>query len=841
MTEALSWWFIIQLVGLVAFPLTYGFFRRLPDGGWAFSKPFGILFMTYLFWILNSAHVLPNTQRGVAWALFLLALPAAWTLWRRRKEMWHFLEEHSRHILLVEGLFTLVFAIGGDLRSYVPEIAGTEKPMDFAFINAISRADNFPPTDPWLSGHSISYYYFGHLMVATLGKLSAVPTSFAFNLGLMTVAALAATAAFGIAYNLVAIRQTRRPAGQAGGTGGPGGQAAGSTPSLPPEAGPALPLDADSPPTKAEKRGTVATVIDRLLHAPAFYGVVAAALVVLFANLEGVLEMLAAHGIGSSGFYNWIDIKDLTAGKTTTAWYPTEFWFWWRATRIIPPEIITEFPFFSFLLGDMHPHVMSMPFVLMMVGVGLLLLRQEERLDAAFWVRHPFMLLATGVMVGGLLFLNTWDMPTLAFVVLAFAFLRNRLGMGGWNWRPLVAATLGFALPLLVVAVAAYIPFYGNFSSQASGFTPVVDTATRPLYAILIWGPLAVLLIPFVWQRLAAPEGPAIRGRHLQLALAPGLLILLVWAFWVLRLDGFGGLGEQIADRRGGWFTAAGLIGLLAALLLALWREVETERTEEEGRLPVLFALGLAAVAVLLVLGAEFFYVKDVFGNRMNTVFKLYYQAWLLLAVADGFALYRLASASWGENWGPRRWRVFWTGATALVLVGALVYPVAATFNRTNGFDAPRSLDGLAFASAGPDFGAVSWLKEHVDGTAVVAEAVGGSYGPAARVAAWTGLSTPIGWPGHEQQWRCKAGSSCQILEGRFEDIERLYTTTDEAEARAILDKYGIHFVFVGSVEKETYPEEGLAKFERMLPVAYQDAGATVYRAATALALEGGP
>jgi YYY domain-containing protein len=824
MTEALSWWFIIQLVGLVVFPLAYGFFRRLPDGGWAFSKPFAILFLAYLFWILNSAHILPNNQRGVIWVLFLLALPAAWALWRRREEVWRFLEQRWRYILLVEVLFTLVFAVGGYLRSYVPEIDGTEKPMDFAFINAISRADNFPPADPWLSGHSISYYYFGHLMVSTLGKLSAVPTSFAFNLGLMTVAALAATAAFGLVYNLVAMRQTSPPADR---TGRPGEQASGGNP---------------SPQAKADEENNQRppTTLNLLLHSPAFYGVAAAALVAVFANLEGVLEMLAAHGIGNSGFYSWIGIENLTAGKTTTEWYPTEHWFWWRATRIIPGTI-AEFPFFSFLLGDMHPHVMSIPFVLMTVGAAFLLLRQEERLDAAFWVRHPFMLLATGVMVGGLLFLNTWDMPTFAFVVVAFAFLHNRLKPGGWDWRPLIAATLGFALPLLVVAVAAYIPFYGNFSSQAAGVTPVVDTSTRPLHALLIWGPLAVLLIPFVWQRLAAPEGPAIQARHLRLALAPGLLILLVWALWVLWLHGFGGLGDELVDRRGGWLTAAALIALLAALLLALWREIETERTDEQGRLPLLFALGLGAVAVLLVLGAEFFYVKDVFGDRMNTVFKLYYQAWLLLAIAGGFALYRLASASWGESWGPRRWRVFWTGVTGLVLVAALVYPVAATFNRTNGFNATRTLDGLAFARAGPDFAAINWLEEHVDGTVVVAEAVGGSYGPTARVASWTGLTTPIGWPGHESQWRCKPGSSCQVLDSRFDDIERLYSTTDEAEARAILDKYNVDFLFVGSLERQNYPEEGLAKFERMMPVAYQDAGATVYRATSALALESGP
>jgi YYY domain-containing protein len=804
MTQALSWWFAVQLVGLIVFPLAYGFFHRLPDRGWAFSKPFGILFLVYLFWILNSAHILPNSQRGVAWALFLLALPAAWALWRRREEVWRFLEERWRYILLVETLFTLVFAVGGYLRSYVPEIAGTEKPMDFAFMNAISRADNFPPADPWLSGHSISYYYFGHLMTVTLGKLSAVPTSFAFNLGLMTVAALAAIAAFGVAYNLVAVRQ-----------------AAGGNPS--------------------PKREPPATTVDLLLRTPSLYGVAAAALVAVFANLEGFLEMLAAHGIGGSGFYDWIGIENLTAGKTTGEWYPTEHWFWWRATRIIPGTI-TEFPFFSFLLGDMHPHVMSIPFVLMTVGVAFLLLSGKERLDAAFWVRHPFVLLATGVMVGGLLFLNTWDMPTFAFLTIAFAFLRNRLALGGWDWRPLATATLGFALPLLVVAVVAYTPFYGNFSSQAAGFEPVMDTATRPLHAFLIWGPLALLLAPLIWQRLAAPGRPTIRSRHVQLALAPGLLVLLVWAVWVLGMEGLGGLGEQIGDRRGGWITAAVLIGLLAALLLGLWREIEAEGTEEPGRLPALFALGAAAVAVLLVLGAEFFYVKDVFGNRMNTVFKLYYQAWLLLAVAGGFALYRLASASWGESWGPRPWRIGWGGAIGLVLAAALVYPVAATFNRTNGFDGPRSLDGLTFARRGPDFGAIDWLMGHVDGTAIVAEAVGGSYGPTGRVTAWTGLTTPIGWPGHESQWRCRPGSPCRILEGRFEDVERLYRTTDDEEARAILDQYGIDFVFVGSLEKQSYPAEGLAKFERMLPVAYQDAEATVYRAAGALEMSrGGP
>ena len=64
------------------------------------------------------------------------------------------------------------------------DAAGTEKPMELAFINAIMRSPTFPPSDPWLSGYAISYYYFGYVLVALLAKLTALPGAVAFNLGL---------------------------------------------------------------------------------------------------------------------------------------------------------------------------------------------------------------------------------------------------------------------------------------------------------------------------------------------------------------------------------------------------------------------------------------------------------------------------------------------------------------------------------------------------------------------------------------------------------------------------------------------------------------------------------
>ena len=93
---------------------------------------------------------------------------------------------------MVEILFFLAFAFLAFVRAGNPEIVGTEKPMELAFINAILRSPTFPPHDPWLSGYAISYYYFGYVMTAMLAKATGTLGSVAFNLMLALVFALSA-------------------------------------------------------------------------------------------------------------------------------------------------------------------------------------------------------------------------------------------------------------------------------------------------------------------------------------------------------------------------------------------------------------------------------------------------------------------------------------------------------------------------------------------------------------------------------------------------------------------------------------------------------------------------
>lgn len=648
MSETLVWWLMMQVVGLATLPLCLSLFSRLPDRGYALSKAFALIIIGYLLWVLNVAHILPNTPAGI-WVIVLALFGISTLVFLRKRE--DFLDFWRRRwwlIAAVEVVLLLSFITAAYLRSYVGDLGGTEKPMDFMFLNAVTRADHFPPADPWMAGEKVAYYYFGYLIVSIMTRLSAIETSVGFNLGVAMIASLACAGAFGLVYNMTAPRAEREL------ESGPGTPAAGFS--------------------------------SRVLWRPMIFGLSAAFLLTVIGNLEGLLEAIAAAGIGAKGFWSWVGISGLT-NYNSVHWYPDNYWFWWRATRILDNSVgIHEFPFFSFLLGDLHPHVMSIPFVLLALGIAQLLLRYEGPLDLVVWLERPLWLLAFAVMVGGLAFINTWDMPTIAFVLTLMALLRNRLIADRWSWG-LVADTAGFLLPLFVCALLAYSPFFfGGFDSQASGFKAVagpidpgsqLHSGSRLFQALLIWGTFAIIVLPYALWRIRSSSQPISTAAVLW-SLAPGVAIVALWAFWnVLGVhvddsgklqSGFGidhllgwlptpvrpsdavnasgdviSLGGRIGNRGWNWLTALMLMGIVGLLAQALYREVEEAKRTGEERLGHIFALALSATAALLILGSEFFFILDTFNSRMNTIFKLYYQAWLMLSVAGGFVLFEIA------------------------------------------------------------------------------------------------------------------------------------------------------------------------------------------------------
>jgi YYY domain-containing protein len=879
MSQAIGWWLILLIVGAATLPLCLATFRRLPDHGYSLTKPFALITLGFTFWFLNSLHVLPNERGGIIAALLLLMIVSGAFLWRDREDLRAWIERDWQYAFYVEVAFFLVFLLAVWLRSFTGTIEFTEQPMDLMFVNAAATADYFPPKDPWLSGETVAYYYFGYVIVAMLSTLTGIATEVAYNLGLAMIAAMTLLAAFGIVYNLIGFgRDGDVPEGD----------------------------DGDLP---------------RFNWRPVIFGVAGALFVAVLGNLVFLLRFASAYGIGGSGFYDWIDVQGLGADEKRDGWFPSDVPFdILDGTRVYPltatDYVITEFPMFSFVLGDLHPHVMSLPFVLLAVGLALTLYRSEEPLDITFLLRRPALALVGAIILGGLGFINTWDIATFAFVLGMTALIMNGLrafrldaaatdvdrgpypyealeivavihvaltavliaflqpsamlaaGLIGLNvvwialwaayltraqWHPAIEAAIGtvsFILPLAMLAVALYLPFYTSFSSQADGLLPVVTRdgvtvpGTRPISALLVWGPLFALVVPFVIVRLAAMSDRITRQLVTIAAAVPAVIV----AGWVL-LFGFhkwrdhedlataGSLFAQVGDRGVGWVTAILLGALLAATLLAFWLEL-TSDDDDGDRWSVLFALGLAATAFLLIFGTEFYYIGDLFSSRMNTVFKLYYQAWVLLALAGGVALYILA-ARWRYTFrNADEVRYGWAGLVVVMLLAGALYPLGATFNRTEGFERDGDLHGLHRYSAG-DRQAVNWLSGLAQGqTVTIVEAMKDDYwvtGNWARISAATGVPTVVGWIGHENQWRGQ-GSTAQL--GRPEDVQAIYTTTDEAVFAELIKKYGITYIYVGELERTTYGAAGLEKF-LALPVAFQsDDGSVVVYDARGIAAE---
>ena len=868
---SLRWYLVVQAFGLAALPLGRRLFRHLPDRGYGVSKPLGLLLAGWAFWLLNTFGWLHNTAGGIVVALALLAAAGLALTLRpagRRSEnsspiqpaghppdqpaatqpidqptsrpIWR--SSPLRHTILVtEAVFTLAFVAWCLVRAHMPRIetAGGEKWMEIAFLRAILRSDTFPPHDPWLSGFAISYYYFGYVIVAMLARLAAVPPSIAFNLGIATLFALTCTGAFSLVYNLLAAKRPR-------GSGNPWGLAL---------LGPLL--------------------------------------VAVMGNLEGLLEVLHARGIGPAAAWAWLDINRIDEPPVPFAqgsWVPTRFFWWWQASRVLQDytpwgaeqHVIDEFPVFSFTLGDMHPHVLALPFGLLAIALALNLYRRASLKPETWNLRlfrrrislplRPWELLVYALCLGGLGFLNTWDFPIYLFLVVAahhvsrFTLHASRFTFHASRLTHHVSRLASLFIALLLPGILLYLPFWLGFQSQAGGILLNLFNATRLPQFLVMFGPLAFIAAAFVAgqaRRSGVRAREVVRWTVLVALGIVGLLLLLLFlvvvlvqlgvipaqgpaaylAAW-LRGGPIPGL-EDVADapalisrallsRLLNPWTALGLIALLVAITLTIARDSAASNPQsptsnppasDPPALPPLptshFVLLLLATGALLTLGVEYVYLRDVFGTRMNTVFKFYFQAWVLWGGAGAYGLAALL----------RRERVGVVLFAGLLVVAGLVYPVLAIPARASECGDPPTLDGTAYlAEAQPDdVAAIAWLNENVSGAPVILEAPGDGYRAyvyEGRVSAQTGLPALLGWAGHEHQWRGNYDEPAR----REPDIETLYTSLDPSEILTLLEKYDVSYVYVGPVERARYPAAGLAKFAGWMDVVYDTGTVTIYR-----------
>jgi YYY domain-containing protein len=795
----LSFWATALLVGALALPLCFRLFRRFPDGGAGLSFALGITLVGWGYFILRTLEILPAGRGGAVLAVGLLALAGAGVAGRDRRFR-STLRMSAPSVVAISGVFTLCLFGYVAFRSYAPEIAGTEQPMDLMYLTATMNSPDYPPQDPWLAGEPASYYYFGYLQVGILTHVSGASASEGYNLGLAFTFAAAATAVASVVLALtkwVLGARARHWAIGAAGTG--------------------------------------------------------IVLLLLLGSLAGALELAAAHGRGGEGLYDAFGVpwmrpceEDVIEGcrPESDRWYPTAFFFWFEDSRIIrsdPDTIprntdtITEFPAFSFVLGDLHPHVMSLPLVLLVTGVAAAIWRGRSRLELATLRRDPFTAVLVALLLGALAFQNAWDLLTFSGLVAAAVLARNLRRRRFW---PAARDSAGWLGPVLGLAIVAYLPWYLDFSSQAEGLYPYVGVGSRPNQAFLQFGALFFAAVLAATWAVRRNDRTAI----VDSALYASWTALVPMLLWIALALYHRQLGDAVDARgAGGWATlaiyAAG-VWLLATLFVA---------TGRQGRPAWAFPLGVGATGVLLLYGAELFFIKDVFfggAPRLNTIFKLSYQAWALLSVAGAVALTVAAERAIRARHGPS-W--LFVPVASIVAVG-LVFVVIAVPNRTDSFSGETTVDGLAFLarSDAAEYDLTRWLEDNVPAGDVILEATGRQYGPGeggapvvtdpnvdygdgARISSRTGRQTPIGWYFHEIQWRGDNEQNQEEFRTRQDLVDRAYTTDDPQEVLDVLRETGATWVVVGSVERRKYGGF-LPDFDAFMDVAYATGDYRVYR-----------
>jgi len=617
----------------------------------SFSLLLYLLIWTYFYWLWGTFGILPKEPMASLLTGFLtLILIMLFT-----KRIFTFKgPSKEKKDLTPEILFWGSLAVAIFIRSFIPILDQTEKFTDTMIFQSLLVDRQFPPEDRWLSGMSLNYYYFSHLLFVPLTHLASIPVEWAFNLSVCTVFALSGVAVYGISLGLGTNRKT------------------------------------------------------------AFC---AAFSIWVLSNWEWVRQILEGHFV--KGFS------------------------WWNSSRAIEGAI-TEFPFFSFLLGDFHAHFTALPWM----GLTLALVLQfkiamSEKVTSKIWILG----LLLSLSVGSHYAMNPWGLPFIAGLVVLF------LG------RHLVATML-----IGMGAFFLFLPFWLHYDPPVTSIYLVpIHLRSSILELLSHWGLFLVPLTLILFFMIS-------KG-----TLKVVILILLVSLV----------LGSLLGAGTGIWLAILGIYGV--------HRRFQMRNLESI----LLFGAGI------LIILCEHIALDRLYGDkllRLNTVFKFYFIAWWSLAIAVPVILWR--------NWDLlRNHKVIVVGIIGVCMVFGSVYPIMGTISRTKALRTSLTLDGLVYwKSIFPgEREALNWLRENTGERDVLWEVDGGPYQHFSRMATFSGRPAVLGWVNHEQVWR-KNGH--QLCLARQADLEEVKNDSSIEKVRHFIQKYKIRWIVVGQLERQFYSEK---------------------------------
>lgn len=444
-------------------------------------------------------------------------------------------------------------------------------------------------------------------------------------------------------------------------------------------------------------------------------------------------------------------------------WYP-------NATRFIP-FTIHEFPLYSFVVADLHGHVLGIPFVLLAMAL-LLVIFFSPKLPILPIGKHTVHYILLSLLVATFLMTNVLDGP-IYLLVTFLVFLARELRLNDkFSLSSLLSATYHL-LPTILLAILFSLPFWLSFKPFAQG----IGLLCAP-QALVNLGKLG----PFIFE-----------ADHC--ARSPFWMLTILWGF--------------------PYFV---ILGFIFLILKSLKKLLTID----------LLVLTLAIAATFLILIPEFFYAKDIYPAhyRANTVFKFGYQAFIVLGLISGYILTRLISNVKSQI-SNIPYLLFLTFAFCLFTLVAL-YPYFAINSYYNKLQTYQGQDGLKYlADLYPDdYQAILWIRSSFKNQPVILEGQGDSYTDYARISSNTGLPTVVGWPVHEWLWR----GSYDEAGKRSAEVTTLYENKDPDLTKDLLKKYNVSYVYIGELERQKYPNLNEVKFQSLGQIIFQSGNTRIYK-----------
>ncbi len=664
-------------------------------------------------------------------------------------------ELHRGRLAEALGVFTLGYLFVVITRSLQPSIrpAGGEKFLDYGLLNTILRATSLPPMDMWFAGEPVQYYYGGHLLSASLSLLTATPPSHAYYLALAGFFGALLMAVYSFSGSVVYSR---------GGSFRLGGGLA------------------------------------------VFFLGFASNLVTPIQTAISLLPISLGRSVSHR-------LGEVTAVEPS--WFlalrePISVYFYWTTSRVIPGTI-NEFPLFAWLNGDLHAHMMSLPFLILAVAI---IYSVHSQPDSHPLSKRARLFGVLPIVTGTLAIINTWDVPTvLGITWLAIYFSPETTSTSTaaektslffivndvqTEFTRIRTATLS-TIPVLILAVLWVFPFFMGPALGGSGrAVEVFPTRSGIVPFVMVWGWFLLIFAIFLWQYY----------RDETIVTIPRVLIVLA----VLLI---------------GAATDTLVPILLVSLIGVTWI---TLRNYTTGGFELILVLAGAGLVFLV----EFVFLQEQAGpERMNTVFKIYMHTWVLWAMAAGIIL----ATRYGTIPTRTDSRLYSRNGIQIIIISSVfllsIYGLIAVGGLTATANQP-SLDATNWAATThpAEWEAIEWLnarpgQPHIvslPGCSCHSDPAFHPYRWVNAEATFTGVPTVAGWS-HEIGYR----SEDQYI-SRVRDVNTIYTGTEQ-ERSTLLVKYNVTYIWVGPNERSFYstPEFNGPHYE----VVFENSAVTIYRA----------